>query len=262
MRLTTVTSEGYTDSHSFENVLSGNSTCPALPKQKIDLKRDPSTLDITPLPMFILFLAYTLDERPHSESFTGVAHPPSFYPKLTWRYNGGNDLNRCSPKLQAHPKLIQSSSPSSSQNSSSRPHASLQVNFSKVKDYILEDFLVNLPKIEFFVADDLPASIGFLGLGIMGNPMAQNLIKAGCDVTVWNRTKSKCEPIISLGAKYKSSSEEVAASCDVTFAMLTDPESAHLESITLFFQADAACGKYGAAKGMGLGKGYDLFSLL
>ncbi|KAL3368788.1 hypothetical protein AABB24_009551 [Solanum stoloniferum] len=62
----------------------------------------------------------------------------------------------------------------------------------------------------------------------MGNPMAQNLIKAGCDVTVWNRTKSKCEPIISLGAKYKSSSEEVAASCDVTFAMLTDPESAML----------------------------------
>uniref|UniRef100_M1AMY5 Succinic semialdehyde reductase isofom2 n=1 Tax=Solanum tuberosum TaxID=4113 RepID=M1AMY5_SOLTU len=51
-------------------------------------------------------------------------------------------------------------------------------------------------------ADALPASIGFLGLGIMGNPMAQNLIKAGCDVTVWNRTKSKCEPLISLGAKW------------------------------------------------------------
>ncbi|CAN4086956.1 unnamed protein product [Withania somnifera] len=51
-------------------------------------------------------------------------------------------------------------------------------------------------------ADDLPGSIGFLGLGIMGTPMAQNLIKAGCDVTVWNRTKSKCEPLISLGANY------------------------------------------------------------
>ncbi|KAH0674511.1 hypothetical protein KY290_024773 [Solanum tuberosum] len=80
----------------------------------------------------------------------------------------------------------------------------------------------------------------------MGNPMAQNLIKAGCDVTVWNRTKSKCEPIISLGAKYKASPEEVVASCDVTFSMLADPESA----------ADAACGKYGAAKEMGPGKGY------
>ncbi|XP_009792478.1 glyoxylate/succinic semialdehyde reductase 2, chloroplastic-like [Nicotiana tabacum] len=95
-------------------------------------------------------------------------------------------------------------------------------------------------------ADDTPASIGFLGLGIMGSPMAQNLIKAGRAVTVWNRTKSKCEPLISMGAKYKSSPEEVAASCDVTFAMLADPESA----------VDVACGKYGAAKGMGPGKGY------
>ncbi|XP_007024478.2 PREDICTED: glyoxylate/succinic semialdehyde reductase 2, chloroplastic isoform X2 [Theobroma cacao] len=88
--------------------------------------------------------------------------------------------------------------------------------------------------------------IGFLGLGIMGSPMAQNLIKAGCDVTVWNRTKSKCDPFISLGAKYRSSPEEVAANCDVTFAMLADPESA----------IDVACGKNGVLSGMGPGKGY------
>ncbi|KAK4479561.1 hypothetical protein RD792_015079 [Penstemon davidsonii] len=116
--------------------------------------------------------------------------------------------------------------------------------------------------------DETPARIGFLGLGIMGSPMAQNLIKSGCDVTVWNRTKSKCDPLISLGAKfilwlgcisvlsmsssaggafgYKSSPEEVAASCDVTFAMLADPESA----------VDVACGKHGAASGMRSGKGY------
>ncbi|KAK6153590.1 hypothetical protein DH2020_013229 [Rehmannia glutinosa] len=94
--------------------------------------------------------------------------------------------------------------------------------------------------------DEIPARIGFLGLGIMGSPMAQNLIKAGCDVTVWNRTKSKCDPLISLGATYKSSPEEVAASCDVTFAMLADPESA----------VDVACGKHGAANGMSSGKGY------
>ncbi|CAA2965420.1 glyoxylate succinic semialdehyde reductase 2, chloroplastic [Olea europaea subsp. europaea] len=94
--------------------------------------------------------------------------------------------------------------------------------------------------------DELPACIGFLGLGIMGSPMAQNLIKAGCDVTVWNRTKSKCDPVISLGAKYKSSPEEVAASCDVTFAMLADPDSA----------VEVACGNHGAAGGMSPGKGY------
>ncbi|KAJ0008420.1 hypothetical protein Pint_28923 [Pistacia integerrima] len=95
-------------------------------------------------------------------------------------------------------------------------------------------------------ADALPARIGFLGLGIMGSPMAQNLVKAGCDVTVWNRTKSKCDPLISLGAQYMPSPEEVAASCDVTFAMLADPESA----------IDVACGKNGAAYGIGPGKGY------
>ncbi|CAI0419547.1 unnamed protein product [Linum tenue] len=74
--------------------------------------------------------------------------------------------------------------------------------------------------------DGSSTSVGFLGLGIMGSPMAQNLLKAGCDVTVWNRTKSKCDPLISLGAKYKPSPEEVAAECDVTFAMLADPDSA------------------------------------
>ncbi|KDP40757.1 hypothetical protein JCGZ_24756 [Jatropha curcas] len=88
--------------------------------------------------------------------------------------------------------------------------------------------------------------VGFLGMGIMGSPMAQNLIKAGCNVTVWNRTKSKCDPLISLGAQYKPSPEEVTASCDVTFAMLADPESA----------VEVACGKYGAASGIGPGKGY------
>ncbi|WCJ39502.1 glyoxylate reductase 2 [Euphorbia peplus] len=94
--------------------------------------------------------------------------------------------------------------------------------------------------------DDSRTSVGFLGMGIMGSPMAQNLIKAGCDVTVWNRTKSKCDPLISLGAKYKPTPEEVAAACDVTFAMLADPESA----------VEVACGKNGVATGMSSGKGY------
>ncbi|XP_039115554.1 glyoxylate/succinic semialdehyde reductase 2, chloroplastic [Dioscorea cayenensis subsp. rotundata] len=88
--------------------------------------------------------------------------------------------------------------------------------------------------------------VGFLGLGIMGTPMALNLIKAGCDVTVWNRTKSKCDHLINQGAKYQASPADVASSCDVTFAMLADPQSA----------VDVACGVNGAVKGMGSGKGY------
>ncbi|WOK91349.1 hypothetical protein Cni_G00040 [Canna indica] len=88
--------------------------------------------------------------------------------------------------------------------------------------------------------------VGFLGLGIMGSPMALNLLKAGCDVTVWNRTKSKCDHLIDAGARYEPSPADVAASCNVTFAMLADPESA----------IDVACGTNGAVKGMGPGKGY------
>lgn len=80
----------------------------------------------------------------------------------------------------------------------------------------------------------------------MGSPMAQNLIKSGYDVTIWNRTKSKCDPLINLGAKYQPSPREVAASCDITFAMLADPESA----------LDVASGENGAASGLSSGKGY------
>ncbi|XP_074268201.1 glyoxylate/succinic semialdehyde reductase 2, chloroplastic [Silene latifolia] len=94
--------------------------------------------------------------------------------------------------------------------------------------------------------DEFSGRVGFLGIGIMGSPMALNLINAGCDVTVWNRTKSKCDSLISLGAKYKPTPEEVAASCDVTIAMLADPDSA----------VEVACGEHGAANGMGPGKGY------
>ncbi|ONM40590.1 Glyoxylate/succinic semialdehyde reductase 2 chloroplastic [Zea mays] len=92
---------------------------------------------------------------------------------------------------------------------------------------------------------EFQGKVGFLGLGIMGAPMASNLIKAGCDVTVWNRTKSKCDPLLSLGAKYEPTPAQVASSCDVTFAMLADPQSA----------AEVACGSSGAAEGLAPGKG-------
>lgn len=79
--------------------------------------------------------------------------------------------------------------------------------------------------------------------------------------------------LVSLLCRYKSSPEEVAASCDVTFAMLADPESAvrmfHFKIIPFmskifwkliitFYQVDVACGKHGAASGIGPGKGYYL----
>ncbi|MGB9725016.1 MAG: NAD(P)-dependent oxidoreductase [Nitrososphaeria archaeon] len=64
--------------------------------------------------------------------------------------------------------------------------------------------------------------IGFIGLGIMGKPMAKNLIKAGFPLTVWNRTASKMNELIEMGAKGASSPKEVAEKSNVIITMLTD----------------------------------------
>ncbi|MEL0636453.1 NAD(P)-dependent oxidoreductase [Marinomonas sp. TI.3.20] len=89
-------------------------------------------------------------------------------------------------------------------------------------------------------------SIGFLGLGIMGKAMAVNLAKAGFDVTVWNRNPEKTTELVALGAKQGTTPKDVAASCDITFAMVSDPAAAL-----------AICqGPDGVAAGIGAGRGY------
>lgn len=57
-------------------------------------------------------------------------------------------------------------------------------------------------------------------------PQANNLIKAGYDVTVWNRSPDRCAPLVAAGAKAGASPKAVAAACDITFAMLADPAAA------------------------------------
>ncbi len=64
--------------------------------------------------------------------------------------------------------------------------------------------------------------IGFIGLGIMGGGMAHNLLKAGFDVTVWNRTAVRMEPLIAAGAKAGSSPADVAAHSDVILVCVSD----------------------------------------
>ena len=59
--------------------------------------------------------------------------------------------------------------------------------------------------------------LGFIGLGIMGNGMVLNLLKADFKVTVWNRTTSKTEAAVSAGATAVSSPKEVAENSDVVF---------------------------------------------
>lgn len=87
---------------------------------------------------------------------------------------------------------------------------------------------------------------GFLGLGIMGRAMAANLLKAGYDVTVWNRSADKCKPLLELGAHHGSDPATVVAACDVTFAMLADPVAAEV----------VAFGQRGALEAMEAGKSY------
>jgi len=83
-------------------------------------------------------------------------------------------------------------------------------------------------------------------MGIMGVPMIKNLLAAGFEVTVWNRTASKCDPALEAGASLGATAKAVVERCDITFAMLADPEAA----------LAVATGPEGVAAGMTKGKGY------
>lgn len=69
----------------------------------------------------------------------------------------------------------------------------------------------------------MKAKIGFIGLGLMGKPMALRLIKAGYDVTVWNRSVAKLKPLIKAGAQAAATPAALAAQCDVVIIMVTGP---------------------------------------
>ena len=88
--------------------------------------------------------------------------------------------------------------------------------------------------------------IGFIGLGIMGNAMALNLVKAGLDVTVWNRNIDKCAELVALGAHQGQSPKQIAETCDITFTIVSDPAAAL-----------AICkGPEGVLAGIGEGRSY------
>lgn len=65
-------------------------------------------------------------------------------------------------------------------------------------------------------------NVGFIGLGIMGQPMAQNLAKAGHTLTVYNRTASRCDPLKAAGAKVVDSPKAVAQATDVIITIVSD----------------------------------------
>jgi 3-hydroxyisobutyrate dehydrogenase-like beta-hydroxyacid dehydrogenase len=96
------------------------------------------------------------------------------------------------------------------------------------------------------------AAIGFIGLGLMGRPMAMNLLKAGHPLTVWNRTASRADELVAAGATLTKSPKEVAASADVLITIVSDPPA--LESI--LWGPDAKSQDSGALSGLKPGSIY------
>jgi len=73
--------------------------------------------------------------------------------------------------------------------------------------------------------------IGFIGLGIMGRPMARNLMKAGFPLTVWNRSRPGIDELVSEGAAEGGSPADVARRSDVVITIVGD--SPDVEEVTL-----------------------------
>jgi 3-hydroxyisobutyrate dehydrogenase-like beta-hydroxyacid dehydrogenase len=74
------------------------------------------------------------------------------------------------------------------------------------------------------------STVGFIGLGAMGSRIAGRLLDAGNELYGTNRTKSKAQPLIERGLKWRDTPREVAAAVDVIFSMVTDDQA--LEAVT------------------------------
>ncbi|MHB8470753.1 MAG: NAD(P)-dependent oxidoreductase [Gaiellaceae bacterium] len=74
------------------------------------------------------------------------------------------------------------------------------------------------------------AELGYVGLGVMGSAITRRLLAAGHDLTVWNRTPEKAEPLLAAGARWAGSPRAVAERADVVFTMVTD--TAAVQAVT------------------------------
>jgi 3-hydroxyisobutyrate dehydrogenase len=86
--------------------------------------------------------------------------------------------------------------------------------------------------------------VGFIGLGIMGQPMSRRLLQAGFSLTVYNRTASKAQALIEMGAKPANSPAAVAVASEIIITML--PDTPDVEAV--FF------GENGIYEGLSAGK--------
>ena len=67
--------------------------------------------------------------------------------------------------------------------------------------------------------------VAFLGVGHMGEPMARNLLRAGFEVAVWNRTPAKCAPLVAAGATHAATVDDALAGRDIAMLMLLDQQA-------------------------------------
>jgi 2-hydroxy-3-oxopropionate reductase len=74
-----------------------------------------------------------------------------------------------------------------------------------------------------------PERVGFIGLGIMGAPMARNLLAAGFPVTVHSRSSGPVDELVTAGARHADGPSQVAAASDITITML--PDTPDVESV-------------------------------
>jgi len=86
-------------------------------------------------------------------------------------------------------------------------------------------------------------SLAFVGLGLMGSPMAVRLARAGHPLRVWNRTAAKCGPAVAAGAVLAASAADAARGADVVFMCLADTRAVEA----------AVFGPQGIAEGIGAG---------
>jgi 3-hydroxyisobutyrate dehydrogenase len=68
------------------------------------------------------------------------------------------------------------------------------------------------------------SSVGFVGLGVMGGPMAMHLQQSGADLTVWNRTATKADPHRQAGAKVAADLQDLASGCEIIFLCISRTE--------------------------------------
>jgi 3-hydroxyisobutyrate dehydrogenase-like beta-hydroxyacid dehydrogenase len=82
--------------------------------------------------------------------------------------------------------------------------------------------------------------IGFIGLGLMGQPMSRRLLDAGHPMTVWNRTAEKAKGLLAAGAVWTASPKAMAQASDVVITMVTDSAASE----------EVICGRDGVLEGV------------